>query len=242
MKNFITCNARRSPLQKGGKDIKVPLKKGDLGRSLNAATYSQNFQIFPNQAINFGWLLLLTNLLTTPANAHKIETYKDVGATIHIEPNDSPRAGEIALAWFALTHKGGKIIPLDECNCKLSLYSQPLKVGTAPISQPPLKAVSQESYRDIPGAEITFPAAGAYQLQLQGSPKAGAKFSAFELKFDIDVAPGVAAPKSSDRISTQISPQEPQTTPPWLIPAVVIGAIFTGAIAFLVGQKLHRKD
>ncbi len=258
MKNFVTCSTRRSPLahgnkagskgytafclllRKGGKDIKVPLKKGDLGGALNVATYSKNFQTFSNKPINFGWLLLLTTLLTNPANAHKIETQKDVGATMHIEPNDAPRAGETALTWFGLTQKGGKIIPLNECNCKLSLYSQS-PTGSTLLQQPPLKAVSQERYIGIPGAEITFPAAGSYQLQLQGSPKAGATFSPFELKFDVNVAPGVAAPKSSDRLPTQVVTQKQQTTPPWLIPAVAIGAIFTGAIALVVWRNLHRK-
>ncbi|PSB31715.1 hypothetical protein [Chlorogloea sp. CCALA 695] len=180
-------------------------------------------------------MILLATLVTTPANAHKIEIHLDVGATMHIEPNDAPRAGESALTWFALTQKGGKVIPLNECDCKLSLYSQ---ASTAkPLQQPILKAVSQESYTGIPAATITFPAAGAYQLQLQGNPKAGAKFSPFELKFDVNVAPGVIAPSPN----IAVIPQQEQATPPWLIPAAAIGVILTGAIAFLVWQKLHRK-
>lgn len=216
MKNFVACNPRISPLFKGDLESRV-------------------FPTFSNKFLHLGWLLILATLITTPANAHKIETQKDVGATIHIEPNDAPRAGETALTWFALTQKGGRIIPLNECNCKLSLYSQPHTEGTAPLQQLPLKAVSQERYKGIPAAEVTFPAAGAYELQLQGSPKAGATFAPFELEFDIDVAPGVAAPKSTDVIISQ-------TTPQWLIPAFAIGAIFTGAIALMAWQKLRRNS
>ncbi len=197
---------------------------------------------------NFGWVVLLATLITTPVNAHKIKIQKDVGATLHIEPNDAPRAGETALTWFALIQKGGKIIPLNECNCKLSIYSQTRSAGK-PLQQPPLKAVSQERYKGIPGAEITFPAAGAYQLQLQGSPKNGATFSPFELKFDVNVAPGVAASKSSDakiapEVVTEIHTDlvVSQTTPLWLTSAVIIGAISTGAIALLVWRKLNRTD
>ncbi len=198
-------------------------------------------------SISFGGLILLATLLTNPANAHKIEIQLDVGATIHIEPNDAPRAGETALTWFALTQKGGRIIPLNECNCKLSVYSQTSPEGT-PLQQPILKAVSQESYQGIPAATITFPAAGAYQLQLQGKPQNGANFSPFELKFDINVAPGIDAPKSSDfKVAPEVVTEKntdlilSQTMPPWLIPSVAIGVILTGAIAFLVWQKLHRK-
>ncbi len=194
-----------------------------------------------SKPINFGGLLLLATLVATPANAHKIETQKDVGATIHIEPNDSPRAGETALTWFALTHRGGKVIPLNECNCKLSLYPQPHTEGTAPLQRLPFKAVSVANYQGIPGAEITFPAAGSYELELQGTPKAGAKFAPFELQFEINVVPGIT-PQSPKSITTQVGPQETQTTPPWLMTAVAIGTIFTGAIAFLVFRKLQRKN
>ena len=233
MKNIILFQSvtRRSPptsLKKGGEYNNVRIKKGDLGRSQIVATF--------NQVISFGGLILLTTLLTNPANAHKIEIHLDVGATMHIEPNDAPRTGESALTWFALTQKGGRIIPLNECNCKLSVYSQTSPEGT-PLQQPILKAVSQESYQGIPAATITFPAAGAYQLQLQGKPKNEAKFSPFELKFDVNVVPGVVAPSPN----IAVIPQQEQTTPPWLIPAAAIGVILTGAIAFLVWQKLHRK-
>ncbi len=229
MKSFVlfqsvTRRSPQEPLQKGRKYNKVRIKKENLGRSQIVATF--------NQVISFGGLILLATLLTNPANAHKIEIQLDVGATIHIEPNDAPRAGESALTWFALTQKGGRIIPLNECDCKLSVYSQISPEGT-PLQQPILKAVSQESYQGIPAATITFPAAGAYQLQLQGKPKNGAKFSPFKLKFDVNVAPGVVAPSTN----IAVIPQQEQTTPPWLIPAAAIGVILTGAIAFLVWQK-----
>ena len=87
-----------------------------------------------NQGV--GWLLLLT--LAMPALAHQVDVAEEVGGTLHIEPNDIPRAGESSLAWFALTEKGGEVIPLTNCDCKLSLYAQPYGVGDAPIAQPPL--------------------------------------------------------------------------------------------------------
>ncbi len=128
----------------------------------------------------------------------------------------------------------------------MSLYSQ--TSTEKPLQQPILTAVSQESYQGIPAATITFPAAGAYQLQLQGKPQNGAKFSPFELKFDINVVPGINAPKSSDfKVAPEVVTEKntdlilSQTMPPWLILSVAIGVIFIGAIAFLVWQKLHRR-
>ncbi|MEO0687504.1 MAG: hypothetical protein AAFY76_21255 [Cyanobacteria bacterium J06649_11] len=132
----------------------------------------------------------LSSLLIPPASAHKIETTEDVGATLHIEPNDTPRAGEAALTWFALTRKGGKVIPLEECDCQLSIYSEPRKPDAVPIAKPNLEPVSAERYQGIPGTNITFPKPGAYQLEFTGKPANDDSFKPFELKFDITVAAG----------------------------------------------------
>ncbi len=67
------------------------------------------------------WTLLLLSQISPLAVAHNIKTSGEVAATFHIEPNHNPKAGEPAKAWFALTRKGGKIIPLTECNCKLEV-------------------------------------------------------------------------------------------------------------------------
>lgn len=143
---------------------------------------------------NAAWLLLgllaatLTN--TSPVSAHKVEISGDVGATLHIEPNDNPQAGKAALTWFALTRKGGEVIPLEQCDCELAVYAEPRNQSTQPLLQPPLKAVSSEGYKNIPGAEIVFPKPGAYQVELKGTPKAGASFKPFELNFNVTVASG----------------------------------------------------
>lgn len=135
-------------------------------------------------------IINLSSLLIPRASAHKIETAEDVGATLHIEPGDTPRAGEAAQAWFALTRKGGKVIPLKECDCELAVYSEPRETAAAPLAQPNLQPISAERYQGIPGAEITFPKPGAYQLKLSGKPANDNSFKPFELKFDVTVAAG----------------------------------------------------
>lgn len=147
----------------------------------------------PSQSKSGKWLLL-SLLVTTvtsisPVSAHKVEISKDVGGTLHIEPNDSPQAGKATLTWVALTRKGGQVIPLQQCNCQLAVYAEP-RQGSSPMMQPPLKAISSEGYKGIPGAEIVFPKAGAYQLELKGTPKAGTSFKPFVLNFKVTVASG----------------------------------------------------
>jgi hypothetical protein len=186
-------------------------------------------------------LAVLTGLSSPPAIAHNVEVADDVAATFHIEPNHNPRAGEQSQAWFALTRQGGALLPLQQCNCTLQVYTEPRQPNAAPVLQPPLQAINAEQYRNIPGATLVFPQAGIYTLQLSGTPKAGGDFQAFTLKYSVTVAAG----KPSSKVATAPSPtSEPPAialTPtdhsasrsqwmPWAILGVV-GGVAIGLIA-----------
>ena len=92
-----------------------------------------------------------------------------------------------SVAWFALTRKGGQLIPLSQCNCRLAVYPEPRQKGSSPIMNPALKAVSAARYQNILGADIVFPKAGAYELELSGTPKNGATFRPFRLTYEVNV-------------------------------------------------------
>ena len=153
--------------------------------------------------------LLLSEAL--PAIAHQVELAEDVGATLHIEPNDTPRAGEEVLAWFALTKKGGVTVPLSDCDCTIEVFSQSDKA--TPIATPKPQAVNSEGYQGIPGAAFTFPNVGAYTLVISGKPQAGAGFSPFELAFDVTVAAGAKAKQSAPLEQTVDSAVSDAETP-----------------------------
>ena len=119
--------------------------------------------------------------------AHEVEVSGDVAATFHLEPNHNPGAGQPARVWFALTRRGGLIIPLEQCNYKLAVYLKNRKDGDKPLMQPPLKAVSAEKYQGIPGADIVFPKAGIYELELSGIPQNQANFKPFKLTYTVTV-------------------------------------------------------
>ena len=122
------------------------------------------------------------------AIAHQVEIAGDVGGTIHIEPNDTPKAGESSLAWFALTKRGGESIPLADCDCNLDIYHAPYSPGDKPFSCPDFRAVSSEGYEGIPGADVTFPEPGSYDLVVTGKPTTTGTFESFELTFSVTVA------------------------------------------------------
>ena len=133
-------------------------------------------------------LVLLSITLSVPAIAHNVETSEEVAATFHIEPNHNPQVGKSTIAWFGLTRRGGNSIPLSKCNCTLNVYAIPRTEEAEPVLQPKLTAIDVEKYREIPGAEIVFPQAGAYQLEISGTAKDDS-FVPFSLTYEVNVRP-----------------------------------------------------
>ncbi|MCY7391801.1 MAG: hypothetical protein LH647_10040 [Leptolyngbyaceae cyanobacterium CAN_BIN12] len=147
-------------------------------------------RLFLNRSKVLG-TLLTPLLLVAPVAAHEIETSKagDVAATFHIEPSHNPTAGKPSTAWFALTRRGGKVIPLAQCNCQLAVYPVPYKAGkTLPVMKLTLNKLDVERYKGVPAATITFPKAGMYELKLTGTAKPGANFQPFSLSYTVTVS------------------------------------------------------
>ncbi|MEH1944765.1 MAG: hypothetical protein V7L01_31745 [Nostoc sp.] len=169
-------------------------------------------------------VISITNL--SPASAHKVEVAGDVGGTLHVEPNDNPRAGEPSQAWFALTRRGGRVIPLSQCNCQLAVYAEPYAAGEPPLLEPELKPVAAERYQGIPGAEVVFPKPGIYELQLNGKPVSGARFKPFEFKFEVTVAGGSTENTQNLRnVNGDLVEGESQKLPLWAIALPILGFI-----------------
>jgi hypothetical protein len=195
--------------------------------------------------------LVLGCLAILPAQAHKTEVSGDVAGTWHLEPNHSPKAGEPARVWVALTQQGGQVIPLEQCDCALAVYvtNQP---GAAPVMQPTLQAISPEQFQNIPGAEITFPAVGEYRIVLTGRPRAEATFTPFELSYTTVVAVGSAVPQAEsavptpapgDALETPTSPEPNPSSGPGA-QFIAIGAAVLGvslAIAVMASRLRHQK-
>lgn len=187
-------------------------------------------------------------VVASPAIAHNIKTSGDVAALFHIEPDHNPKAGEPSKAWFVLTKKGGEPISLDQCDCKLAIYpdTDSDQVGKSeekkpnPIAQPPLQSISAEKYQGIPGAEVVFPQAGVFTLELSGRPKNGANFEPFNLSYDVTVQAG-AAPQPSPvaQVPTTATQPTPQTQTNWVLP-VALGAIALGVAAWFIKRTVKN--
>lgn len=121
-----------------------------------------------------------------PAIAHNVEISEGVAATFHIEPNHNPQANQPTTAWFALTRRGGNSIPLSQCNCNLRVYNLPRTNNAQPLLKPRLIPLNVEKFQEIPGAKITFPQAGTYELEISGTAK-DHSFKPFRLTYTVNV-------------------------------------------------------
>jgi hypothetical protein len=132
----------------------------------------------------FSWLLLLSLLgfFSQTAYSHELAADKDVGALMHIEPNDDPKVGISSKVWFDLVKKGGQKISLDECDCVFFLYK-----GTArtPVVTPMLTESKAEETKSVLSAQVTFPERGAYRLVLSGKPRGKKIFDPFTLRWTV---------------------------------------------------------
>ncbi|HEY9816612.1 MAG TPA: hypothetical protein V6D20_12560 [Candidatus Obscuribacterales bacterium] len=200
----------------------------------------------PTNLSGLGWLVMV--LLALPAQAHKTEVSGDVAGTWHLEPNHSPKAGEVARVWVALTQQGGRAIPLDQCDCQLAVYNtnQP---EADPVLTPTLEAISPERFERIPGAEVIFPAVGEYRLVLTGSPTAEGSFTPFELSYTTVVAAGsvpepsppeVDTPSSEEAIAPLEQPEPVSDLPFWRLGAIAGAATTLLASLVLVGRKIGK--
>jgi hypothetical protein len=141
------------------------------------------------------WSLLLIMLAAIPMWGHQVKTDDQVGATIHFEPVDQPKAQEPTLVWFALTKKGGQVIPLKDCQCQLQIKQLP---GNQKLNTPKLQVINAEKYQDIPSATVLFPQPGAYALELTGQPVKTGDFRPFQLEFATTVTAGIISATSPE--------------------------------------------
>lgn len=138
--------------------------------------------------------------------AHNVKTNVDVGVTFHIEPDHSPQTGQENQAWFALTRKGGELIPLAQCDCELNVYLESERNSREePLFTPDLISLSPEKYQNIPGANLTFSKPGIYQLELTGKPKETGDFMPFQVSYPVTVKASLSGLEGSQTKSSESS-------------------------------------
>ena len=130
--------------------------------------------------MNYRLLLSLLALSASSALAHELARDGNVAALMHTDPDDAPLIGKPTAVFFELNQRGGRAIALSGCTCSLNVYAGSVRAGAKPVVQGKLKQGKGEIL-----SSVTFPAAGAYTMVLQGKPKTGAAFDPFKLSWTV---------------------------------------------------------
>lgn len=159
-------------------------------------------------------LLIIAVWLYLPisTSAHVLETSNEIGAVIHIDPEDDPIVNEPSVIYFEITDKSGKF-SLNSCSCVVT------------ISNSETELIHQSLI--TPVMNYTFPSAGVYTIKLSGKPTTANNFKEFTLSWDFRVT----RTKSFD--------SNPNNNYLLAISGIVAAIVIT-IIAF-VGRNIYKK-
>jgi hypothetical protein len=121
--------------------------------------------------------VLISASITHIASAHVLKTDGDIGAIMHIDPDDNPVSGTPTTYNLAFKDTQGRF-NLGDCGCTVSVVQNSIK-----LAQSPLDAVDSLDSSNI----YTFPNPGVYTLVVSGAPKSTNSFQPFTLNYLIRV-------------------------------------------------------
>ena len=127
-----------------------------------------------NTKLWVGLLVVLFSLVfVSPVSAHVLETDGEIGAVMHVDPNDEPVVGQPAQFYFEIKDRTGKFKE-QECDCQLSIWRGGQQIFMTPLV--------------VSSAKFTFLEAGSYNVKLTGKPVGAVNFQPFELGDDLQVS------------------------------------------------------
>lgn len=167
--------------------------------------------------------LLICAIVPPSVSAHILQADGNIGAVLHIDPQDDPVAGQQSAFFFEFKDKTGKFSSWA-CNCTFAI----LQGGKELVIQP-LFPASSDASADTASVFFTFPKRDVYQIRVNGTPVTPNTFQPFTLTYDVRVA----------REKTGSTTDEKKPFPP--VAAVLIGlALFF--IVILLIKSLRKKS
>jgi len=165
------------------------------------------------------------------AFAHVLQTDGNIGAVLHIDPDDDPIAGQQSSFFFEFKDKQSKFQPTN-CNCTFSILENGKDIYTQPLFQ-------NNTDPNLQNASIffTFPQKDVYQIKVTGKPNSEGAFQHFNLTYDIRV----------ERVSNdQANNQQSGKTQTWFSTHLIhFGATGVGLIIILISvlrQILNKRN
>jgi hypothetical protein len=117
------------------------------------------------------------------ASAHVLKVDGDIGAVLHINPDDNPTSGTPIKYVLSFDDTTGRF-SLPRCTCTATITG----AGTTVIAQPLVVTTAQVSEDTV-----TFPKPDVYMLTVNGKPKTIGAFQSFALSYLVRVTSGNTA-------------------------------------------------
>ena len=181
----------------------------------------------------------IVSFIGVPVYAHELEKGAEIGAVLHINPNDDPRINEEAVFFFEFKSSGKERFEPKDCACQFSLKRD----GKAFYDKPLFERSHNATFENAL-IFYTFKEQGDYTANIVGTPKDGATFEAFDLDFPVEVGPArQGESKEVNRSSVDVSkPESEQSQPNYFIYAIGgIGLVMlaSGAVVIYKKSKLN---
>lgn len=125
------------------------------------------------------WLLCSLSMLlfAVPVQAHFLAVDGSIGATLHIDPDDAPKAHSPATFFFDIADRTNKF-QLANCNCHVIISESGHVLSSNNLA---VTGFSQSSL------SFTFPGLDVYKIELIGKPEATGQFQPFTISWNIRV-------------------------------------------------------
>lgn len=136
---------------------------------------------------------IFTLISTQKVSAHVLATDNNIGAILHVDPNDDPIAGEQAGFLFEFLDKQNQFQP-KICDCTFSISENGVEIFSQPLFKfNPNPSLNQAS------VFFTFPKIDVYQIQVVGTPTIPNGFQPFTLTWNWRVDQAVNPKESSSQ-------------------------------------------
>lgn len=125
-------------------------------------------------------LVLAMGFYVGPAYAHELQTDGNIGAILHINPDDNPKSGGPTPFYLAFHDKSDQF-SLASCDCTLTVEQNGRTIATQAL---------EPTYRTTSENTFTFTEPDVYKLKVTGQPKQAGAFQPFKLTYTLRVAAG----------------------------------------------------
>lgn len=170
------------------------------------------------------FVLMFFFTFTPLASAHVLITDHNMGALIHIDPDDDPIANAPSSIFIDFEDKA-HTFQLQHCTCTATI----VRDGKTVYSQP-LVADSTDETSNSTYFSFTFPQKAIYTLKITGQPL-DASFQPFKITYDIRVAREAKG-----------QPAQTQNSLMTYLPEIVIAAAIFLFLLYVLIKTLRRKE